>query len=95
MIFQVQFGTTDKSFEIAFVTTDQSFTPTFAVLQRSPPSYDGYYDGEYEVTPLVNKETTLQTANKTMGRNVVVKRVPYFETSNDSDGETVYIGEVE
>lgn len=80
---------------VQFNMTDQSFKPTFEALQRSPPEYDSEYNGEYEVTPLVDKETTLPTANKIMARNVVVKQVPYFETSNNTGGETVYIGKVE
>lgn len=80
---------------VQFNITDQSFRPTFANLQRSPPEYDNAYNGEYEVTPLVDKETTLPTANKIMTKDVVVKQVPYFETSNNTGGETVYIGKVE
>jgi hypothetical protein len=95
MIIRVQFNATDRSFKTAFSATDQGFTPTFAALQRSPPESDSEYNGEYEVTPLVDKETTLLTAKKIMSRNVVVKQIPYYETSNESDGATVYIGEVE
>ena len=50
------------------------------------------YSGAYEVTPLANEEATLKTAQKFMDSNVVVKQIPYFETSNTADGETVYIG---
>lgn len=95
MLIRVQFSTTDQRFKAAFSATDQSITPNFEALQRSPPEYDSEYNGEYEVTPLVDKETTLLTANKIMSRDVVVKQVPYFETSNNTGGETVYIGKVE
>lgn len=50
------------------------------------------YDGEYIVTPSTNSEQTLNTANKLMKENVVVKEIPYFEVSNNSGGNTVYIG---
>lgn len=50
------------------------------------------YEGTYEITPLANEQTTLLTAQKFMTDNVAVKEIPYFETSNQSDGETVYIG---
>lgn len=49
------------------------------------------YDGTYEVTPLADESTTLLTAQKFMDSNVVVNKVPYYETSNTDGGETVYI----
>ncbi|MBE5800054.1 MAG: hypothetical protein E7321_08920 [Clostridiales bacterium] len=49
------------------------------------------YDGEYEITPHAEESTTLLTAQKFMDSNVKVNKVPYFETSNQADGETVYI----
>lgn len=54
------------------------------------------YDGIYEVTPLAFKQTTLNTNGKLMKNNVLVKEIPYYETSNLSGGNTVYIaGRVE
>ena len=49
------------------------------------------YTGKYEVTPLANKDTTLETKSKIMSKNVHVLEIPYFEVSNES-GNTVYIG---
>lgn len=51
------------------------------------------YDGEYVVTPLAKNEVVLETSGKIMLDDVTVRKVPYFETSNDSGGYTVYIGE--
>ena len=48
------------------------------------------YDGSYEVTPKTYSQT-LDTAYKMMQEDVTVLEIPYFETSNDSDGITVYI----
>lgn len=54
------------------------------------------YDGNYEVTPLAFERTILNTKDKKMENNVVVKEIPYYETSNPSGGNTVYIaGQVE
>lgn len=50
------------------------------------------YSGEYEVVPLTNSEQILKTASKLLSRDVVIAKVPYFETSNDSNGKTAYIG---
>ena len=49
------------------------------------------YEGAYEVTPLADGSTTLETAQKFLDSNVVVSKVPYYETSNTDGGETVYI----
>ena len=48
------------------------------------------YTGEYVVIPKADNEQILKTANKLMSDDVTVKKVPYFETSNQY-GETVYI----
>jgi len=53
-----------------------------------------YYEGPYEVTPKTETEQVLATANKQMAKDVTVFKIPYFETSNLSDGVTVYIGEL-
>lgn len=49
------------------------------------------YEGEYEVTPKVT-EQTLQTAQKILEEDMHVKQIPYFEVSNNSGGNTVFIG---
>ena len=48
------------------------------------------YEGEYEVTPKVTSQT-LDTHGKKMTEDLVVKSIPYYETSN-LWGNTVYIG---
>lgn len=55
------------------------------------PSAAEMYDGVYNVTPSQYAQE-LQTSHKMMERNVVVERIPYYETSNEH-GTTVYIGE--
>lgn len=51
-----------------------------------------YYGGAYTVTPVAELDVVLETAGKRMGGDVVVKEIPYYETSNDSGGYTVIIG---
>lgn len=50
------------------------------------------YEGEYEVTPKVEAETVLPTAQKLLARDVTVHKIPYYEMDNTSGGTTVYIG---
>lgn len=49
------------------------------------------YPGPYEVTPH-SYEQILETAQQMMLDNVTVHEIPYWETSNLSDGLTAYIG---
>ena len=51
------------------------------------------YNGNYEVIPRVEKTQILETQNKYMKNDVSVKPIPYFETSNISEGKTAIIGE--
>lgn len=51
------------------------------------------YNGAYRVTPLAHSSTILYTEGKKLLDNVLVEKVPYYETSNIYDGYTVYIAE--
>lgn len=51
------------------------------------------YSGEYEVVPNAFNTQVLPTANKVLKKDIIVQKVPYFETSNNYDGVTVYIAE--
>lgn len=54
------------------------------------------YDGDYNVTPLAFQEVTLKTKDKKLIEDIVVKEIPYYETTNPSGGNTVYIaGQIE
>lgn len=52
--------------------------------------YDDY-KGEYNVTPKVTIQT-LNTRNKRLANDVVVKEIPFYETDNLFGGQTVNIG---
>ena len=60
--------------------------------EQNPVINADIYHGVYNVTPLPYAQQELQTAGKTLERNVVVKEIPYYEVSNPL-GKTVYIGE--
>lgn len=54
------------------------------------------YNDEYEVIPLAFQETVLDTTGKYMQRDIIIKEIPYYETSNLGGGITVYIaGQIE
>ena len=49
------------------------------------------YSGDYKVVPKAFEAQTLPTANRLLKEDIVITEIPYFETSNQSDGITVYI----
>lgn len=51
------------------------------------------YTGDYTVIPKADEQTILATSGKLMAGDVTVTEVPYYETSNLSGGNTVYIAE--
>jgi hypothetical protein len=62
-----------------------------AKIYRS--GYEEYqvYDGSYEVTPKVT-EQSMYTKDKLMADDVKIKSIPFFSVSNETGGNTVYIG---
>ena len=71
--------------------TDAEYEELWALL-GVVANEDDYYTGEYNVTPATYSRTVLETANKTMLDDVVVSKIPQYEVSNDSEGQTLIIG---
>lgn len=53
-----------------------------------------YYDGPYEVIPMVNTAQILPTNNLVMRDDINVEQIPYSEVSNLSGGITATIGDI-
>lgn len=51
------------------------------------------YEGAYTVHSAAHEAQELPTANKHLVKNITVEKIPYYETSNLSDGITIYIGD--
>lgn len=51
------------------------------------------YEGAYMVHSAAHEAQELPTANKHLVKNITVEKIPYYETSNLSDGITIYIGD--
>ena len=47
------------------------------------------YEGVYDVTPQAKSAVILPTKDRLLSRDVNVKKIPYYETSNQT-GVTVY-----
>lgn len=50
------------------------------------------YNGEYHVTPSVEGDVTLSTAQTFVDADIKVLKIPYTEVTNSSNGKTVNIG---
>ena len=50
------------------------------------------YNGETEVNPSTKSDKVLLTKDKLLVEDIRVKKIEYVETSNLSNGVTVYIG---
>lgn len=101
MILDVRFEELNVSFETSFderdtffITEIQESNVTFETdFGEVTQIYEDYpsYTGEYGATPKVVAQT-LPTAQKFLSQNVTIAKIPYFEVSNTSGGDTVYIG---
>lgn len=74
----------------ATITGAGTLSATLAAAQAPLPDT---YPGPYQVTPLARERTVLQTAHLLMAEDVTVVEVPYWETSNEAGGATVYIAQ--
>ena len=61
------------------------------VIAQSGGSFPKY-EGEYEVTPSLAEDITLNTAKKLMTYDVTVKKLPRYDVANEAGGTTVYLG---
>lgn len=80
-IINVEFTEIDLKFDMGF--------EHFQSITGSPNIE--YYEGSYTVTPKP-EEQTLETKNKYLVEDVVVKDIPYAEVTNNANGITVTIG---
>lgn len=66
-------------------------SPVTLVGRVAIPSGYGYFKGDYEVVPKIESQS-LETKDKLMSKDVLIKSIPYYEVSNPQGGNTVYIG---
>ena len=50
------------------------------------------YYGDYVVVPDAESDIELPTAETILGDNIIIRKIPYSETKNQSGGTTVTIG---
>lgn len=79
-----------KNFITRFNESRTSFYTNFGqisyVTQGTP------YTGTYSVTSKSDGDFMLKTNGLMMTNDLTVKKIPYYQVSNPSSGDTVYIG---
>ena len=61
-------------------------------LATAYTAHASVYEGDYEITPTVG-EQELKTKHKYMNDDIMVHAIPFFEVSNTSGGNTVFIAD--
>lgn len=93
MILNVKLRETDNSFKVNFEDCVSEFGAKFSEIQKVTEYIGGEeYEGEYVVTPKVT-EQSLPTKEKVLIEDITIKEIPFYNVSNASGGNTVYIGD--
>lgn len=53
------------------------------------------YEGDYDITPKTSEPVKLPTEGKLLVDDVTVRKIPYYEVTNETGGLTIYIGDDE
>lgn len=95
MKIAVTFKDSDQRFAARFASDEQSFGVGFGEgITVLPPEIGGdypLYSGSYTVTPKATEAQVLPTERTVLLNDITVKKVPLYQTSNNSGGNTVYI----
>ena len=71
------------------VNKEQQMSAVVGIYEGMNPEK---YDGDYVFNPKTDSEQTIDTEHKFLTRDIIVNKIPYFETANLT-GTTVYIGD--
>lgn len=91
MWLKVKFEEETTDIKANFEEIDSFFEADFGELCKAGQDIADTYDGDYVVTPKASGQT-LKTKQKFMADDVHIRAIPFFEVSNTSGGNTVYIG---
>ena len=80
------------TFKVKFTENKQHLATKFKGVQPITEYVGGEeYRGAYEVTPKIEAQT-MPTKDKFLVDDMTVKAIPFFNVSNTSGGNTVFIG---
>lgn len=92
MKLHVKFTERTNTFSATLAENDYTFKAEMGSVHHLTKYIGGdVYEGDYVVKPKVEKQT-IPTKNKVLTENVEILSIPYFEVSNTSGGNTVFIG---
>lgn len=90
--FVVKFENLNQPIKADFSATKSIFQTDFESASKIVlVDTTEHYNGDYEVTPKTIQQV-MQTRNRIMDNDVIINKIPYFETGNNFGGNTVYIG---
>lgn len=102
MIIKVKFSELTKSLPVVFSELTKDIPVTFEDKTELLPVKFGEiqtvaiggaeYMGDYRITPKV-KQQTVPTKDRLLRKDMTVEAIPFFNVSNTSGGDTVYIGD--
>ena len=93
MNLKVKFKESEKVLSVSFGETKSDLQVNLGEVQHVTEYIGGEpYDGEYIVTPKISGQS-LPTKNKVLVDDVTIKEIPFYNVSNASGGNTVYIGD--
>lgn len=93
MKLSVKFFEENNRFLIGFKELNSNININFGEFQTITEYIGGdKYEGEYVVTPKVI-EQSLPTKEKVLIEDITIKEIPFYNVSNASGGNTVYIGD--
>ena len=81
---------------VEFSKTNSNLDARLGAIQIVTEFVGGeHYEGNYDITPKVEKQT-MPTKKKVMLDDVTIHAIPFYEVSNHTGGNTIYIaGEIE
>ena len=92
LTFEIGITENVQTFKAGFMENNRDFGASLGEIQVVTEYVGGEpYEGEYTVTPQVEAQI-LPTKEKILLGDIAVKAIPFYEVSNTSGGDTVFIG---
>lgn len=89
---RLEFEESNQDIAVTVEETSQEIAVELEAVQTLTKFVNEPYEGDYEVVPKVTAQT-MPTKDKVLSKDITVKSIPFFNVSNTSGGETIYIGE--
>lgn len=91
MRINVRFDEIDSCFPVSMDSDDDFAVDFGASFVHTEITGLDYYDGEYDITPMVTTQV-LSTREKAMRDDVIVRMIPTHELPNEQGGVTFILG---